>query len=94
MKSIARIAAALALACLLLVAGSPQADCATGYSHTFANSFYTSSAPSFFSHGATCTYPWPWIDPSTWPYVKTNSCGGSGLPAQARWNAGTPFVQP
>ena len=71
-----------------------QYDCATGYSHTLTNSFYIASAPSFFSGGASCTYPWPWVDPTTSPYVKTNSCSGSGLPAQARWNAGTPFAQP
>lgn len=68
-------------------------DWASGYSQTLPNSLYLTSTPAFFSAGS-CTYPWPWITPTASPYVKTNSCSGSGLPAQARWNAGTPFVQP
>jgi hypothetical protein len=68
-------------------------DWATGYSQTLPNSLYLTSKPAFFT-GATCTYPWPWVTSQSSPYIQTNSCGGSGLPAQARWNAGTPFVQP
>src|SRR6185437_13491075 len=69
-------------------------DWASGYSHTLPNSFYLSSEPAFFAAGASCTYTWPWIDSTASPPVKANSCSGSGLPAKARWDAGTPFVQP
>jgi hypothetical protein len=72
-------------------------DNAAGYSQSFPNSFYLPSsgatAPSFFTAG-TCTYPWPWVTANTSPYIHTNSCGGSGLPAKARYDAGTPFVPP
>jgi hypothetical protein len=61
---------------------------------TIPNSFFLVSAPSYFSGGASCTYPWPWVTPDAGSPVQTNSCGGSGLPAKARWDAGTPFVQP
>ena len=67
-------------------------DWANGYSHSLPNSLYLTSKPAFFS--GTCTYPWPWITPTSSPYVQTNSCSVTGLPAFARWNAGTPFVQP
>jgi len=70
------------------------ADWQSGYSRTLPVSFYTATAPSFFGPGASCTYAWPWIDSTASPPVKTNSCSGSGLPAKARWDAGTPFVQP
>lgn len=74
-----------------------QADCATGYSHTFPNSLYLPSSgaspPSWWPSGST-TYPFPWIDASSGTPIKSNSIGGSGLPAKARWDAGTPFVQP
>jgi FG-GAP-like repeat len=66
-------------------------DWASGYSHTLPNSFYLSSAPSFFAAGASCTYPWPWVTPTGPTQIQTNSCGGSGLPAKARWDAGTPL---
>jgi hypothetical protein len=69
-------------------------DWASGYSHTLPNSFYLSSEPSFFSVGAKCTYPWPWVTPTGSSPIQTNSCGGDGLPAKARWDAGKPFVQP
>ncbi len=69
-------------------------DNAAGYSQAFPNSLYLSSTPSFFGAGASCTYTYPWIQPTATPPVKTNSCAGSGLPAKARWDAGTPFVQP
>jgi Divergent InlB B-repeat domain len=62
--------------------------------HVLPNSVYLTSAPAFFSAGASCTYPWPWVTPTGSSQIQTNSCGGSGLPAQARYNAGTPLVQP
>jgi hypothetical protein len=34
------------------------------------------------------------VTPSGSTPIQTNSCGGSGLPAQARYNNGTPFVLP
>jgi hypothetical protein len=52
-----------------------------------------SGAPSFFA-GAACTYAWPWVTPTGSAPVQANSCGGSGLPAKARYEAGTPFKQP
>lgn len=61
--------------------------------HTLVNSFYLSAQPSAFS-GASCTYPWPWVNPSSSPQFSSNSCGGSGNPAKARFDAGTPFTQP
>ena len=67
---------------------------ASGYSHTLPNSFYLSATPPFFSAGATCTYSWPWVTPTGSTQIQANSCGGSGLPAKARWEAGTPFKQP
>ena len=70
------------------------ADWTTGYSHTLPNSFYLASAPAFFGSGASCTYSWPWVTPTGSTQVQTNSCGGSGLPAKARHDAGTPFTQP
>lgn len=69
-------------------------DNATGYAHTFPSSLYLSGAPSYFGPGASCTYTWPWIDSTSGTPVKSNSCSGSGLPAKARADAGTPFVQP
>jgi hypothetical protein len=69
-------------------------DWRNGYSQNLVNSLYLSSAPSFFSSGASCTYTWPWVQSASTPPIKNNSCSGSGLPAKARWEAGTPFVQP
>ena len=69
-------------------------DWASGYSQTLPNSFYLGAEPAFFSAGASCTYPWPWVTPDGSAPIQKNSCGGSGLPAKARWDAGTPFVQP
>jgi hypothetical protein len=69
-------------------------DYTSGFSRALPNSYYTSARPSYFGPGATCTYPWPWIDSASGTPVKSNSCGGSGLPAKARFDAGTPFVQP
>jgi hypothetical protein len=69
------------------------ADYQVGYSHTLPNSLYLTSVPAFFT-GASCTYSWPWVTPDAGSQIQTNSCSGSSLPALARWNAGTPFVQP
>jgi hypothetical protein len=57
------------------------------------NSFYLPGKPGFFA-GVTCTYPWPWVTPEGSQPIQANSCGGSGLPAKARWDAVTPFAQP
>ena len=65
------------------------ADWTSGYTQTLPNSFYLSSAPSFFSTGASCTYAWPWVTPTGSNPIQANSCGGDGLPAKARWVAGT-----
>jgi len=61
--------------------------------HNLPNSFYLPVKPSFFT-GASCTYPWPWVTPAAIPQFQANSCAGSGNPAKARFDAGTPFVQP
>jgi hypothetical protein len=68
-------------------------------SHRLPRSLYVTSAPSFFSAGASCTYPWPWVTPRGSRPLQTAGGSGScptysGLPAKARWDAGTPFVQP
>ena len=34
------------------------------------------------------------VTPTESTPIQSNSCGGSGLPAQARYVAGTPFAQP
>ena len=68
-------------------------DKAQGYSQSFPNSFYTASKPAYFSAG-TCSYSWPWVTPTGSTPIQTDSCGGSGLPAKARYDAGTPFKQP
>lgn len=65
----------------------------TGFSGSLPNSMFLNSKPSYFT-GITCTYSWPWVTSQTTPFVLTNSCGGSSLPAQARFKAGTPFAQP
>jgi hypothetical protein len=63
---------------------------------TLPNSFYLSSEPAFFAAGS--GYAWPWVTPTGSVQIQNgpSGCGGtcSGLPAQARWQAGTPFVQP
>ena len=63
---------------------------------TLPNSFYLPSKPAFFTAGS--GYTWPWVTPTGSEQIQTgpSGCGGtcSGLPAQARWQAGTPFVQP
>lgn len=72
---------------------------ATGFSHTLPNSFYAASAPSFFgASGANCIYAWPWVTPQNGTLIQPPtgaSCTATaGLPAEARLEAGTPFVQP
>jgi hypothetical protein len=68
-------------------------------SHSLPNSFYASAQPAFFGpSGAHCTYPWPWVTPTGSTPLQTPTgvgCTSSdGLPAKARWDAGTPFIQP
>jgi hypothetical protein len=64
--------------------------------HTLPNSFYLPGKPAFFNAGS--RYTWPWVNPAGAPQVATGpaGCGGtcSGLPAKARYDAGTPFTQP
>jgi hypothetical protein len=48
---------------------------------TIPNSLYLSAAPAFFGSN-----PWPWTEPSAGAVYT--------LPAKARYDAGTPFVQP
>lgn len=75
------------------------ADWTSGYTHALPNSLYLSSTPSYFGPGATCTYTWPWVDPTSGTPVKSAAGAGScttysGLPAKARMDAGTPLTQP
>jgi hypothetical protein len=53
--------------------------------HTLPNSLYLTQKPPFFDAGR--GYTWPWVDPvgATKLYV---------LPSKARYDAGTPFMQP
>jgi hypothetical protein len=72
---------------------------ASGYSTTLPNSFFLTSAPAYFgASGSSCTYPWPWVTPQGGSQVLMASGSGCssyyGLPAEARYQAGTPFVQP
>jgi len=54
--------------------------------HTIPASLYLTQKPAFFNAGK--GYIWPWVDPlGTTQQVYT-------LPAKARYDAGTPFVQP
>jgi hypothetical protein len=77
-------------------------DFATGFSHSLPSSFYASSQPSFFgASGAHCIYPWPWVTPTAASQIQpatgsgcTATALGDGLPAKARFDAGTPFIQP
>ncbi len=68
----------------------------TGSPVTLPNSFYLSNTPAFFTAGS--GYSWPWVTPTGSEQIQNgpSGCGStcSGLPAQARWQAGTPFVQP
>jgi hypothetical protein len=60
------------------------------------NSFFLTSKPAFFNAGS--GYPWPWVTPTGSSPIQPgpSGCGGtcSGLPAKARYDAGTPFTQP
>jgi hypothetical protein len=64
--------------------------------HALPDSFYLPGKPSFFDDGS--GYPWPWVTPTGAQAIQTGppGCGGtcSGLPAKARWEAGTPLAQP
>jgi len=66
---------------------------ATDNAHTLPNSLYLTQTPAFFNAGS--GYAWPWVVPTGSPQILTG-CGGkcSGLPAKARYDAGTPFAQP
>ena len=61
--------------------------------HTLPNSLYKTQKPGFFNKGS--GYPWPWVVPTGSPQILSG-CGGAcgGLPAKARYDAGTPFTQP
>ncbi|HEY6808705.1 MAG TPA: hypothetical protein VI160_07945, partial [Gemmatimonadales bacterium] len=53
--------------------------------HVLPDSLYLPGKPAFFSAGS--GYVWPWVDPTSATPLHT-------LPAKARYDAGTPFVQP
>jgi hypothetical protein len=53
--------------------------------HNLPSSLYLTQKPAFFNAGS--GYVWPWVDPSGATPIRT-------LPAKARYDAGTPFVQP
>jgi hypothetical protein len=53
--------------------------------HTLPPSLYLTQRPAFFDAGS--GYVWPWVDPTGTQKLYT-------LPAKARYDAGTPFVQP
>ena len=53
--------------------------------HSLPPSLYLSKKPDFFNAGS--GYHWPWVDPDGATKLYT-------LPAKARFDAGTPFVQP
>ena len=53
--------------------------------HTLPPSLYLAQKPAFFNAGS--GYVWPWVDPTGTQKLYT-------LPAKARFDAGTPFVQP
>jgi hypothetical protein len=64
--------------------------------HVAPNSMYLTSAPAYTAAGASgFAYPWPTFQPENAAQLP-KGCNGacSGLPAKARWDAGTPFVQP
>ena len=52
---------------------------------TLPDSLYLRAKPAFFEAGR--GYRWPWVDPAGPVRLHT-------LPAKARYDAGTPFVQP
>lgn len=53
--------------------------------HTLPSSLYLTQKPAFF--GAGSGYTWPWVDPVGAEQLHA-------LPAKARYDAATPFVQP
>ncbi len=53
--------------------------------HALPPSLYLAQKPAFFNAGS--GYVWPWVNPTGTPQLQT-------LPAKARYDAGTPFVQP
>jgi hypothetical protein len=53
--------------------------------HSLPSSLYLTHKPAFFDAGK--GYTWPWVDPLGTTKLYT-------LPAKARFEAGTPFVQP
>ena len=57
----------------------------TDAAHTLPNSLYLTQKPTFFN--AERGYTWPWVNPTGSPQLYT-------LPAKARYDAGTPFIQP
>ncbi len=64
--------------------------------HNLPSSLFLPSKPAFFKAGS--GYPWPWVTPTGSSPIQSgpSGCGGrcSGLPAKARYDAGTPFTQP
>jgi hypothetical protein len=52
--------------------------------HALPDSLYLSKEPDFFNAGS--GYTWPWVDPVGNTKLYT-------LPAKARYDAGTPFLQ-
>jgi len=74
-------------------------DWQSGYTRALPSSYYTTSPPSYFgASGTHCTYPWPWVTATAGSVLQSPTGAGcaatDGLPAKARWIAGTPFVQP
>jgi hypothetical protein len=66
---------------------------ATDTAHKLPNSLYLTQKPAFFNAGS--GYAWPWVVPTGSPQILTGCSGKcSGLPAKARYDAGTPFTQP
>lgn len=65
------------------------------YSQALPDSLYVANKPIYFA-GAHCQYAWPWITPTGSDPIQTpTGCVSSdGLPAKARFDAGTPFAQP
>lgn len=66
-------------------------------SHVAPLSLYLTAAPAYTSAGASgFAYPWPTYTPENPTTQLPKGCNGAcdGLPAKARWDAGTPFVKP
>jgi hypothetical protein len=58
---------------------------ANDLTRTLPNSLYLTQKPTFFNAGR--GYTWPWVNPTGSPRLYT-------LPAKARYDVGTPFMQP